>query len=150
MPPIQAEVFGERFDRLGFPVEQHTGQHINNFGLGSEGRHRTNVLDYPGGAIPTAERQQELDMHPTVKPIALIADLLLDCSKRSGIVLDMFGGSGTLILAAEKTGRKARVIELDPLYVDLSVRRWQEKTGEKAIHATSGKSFDQLAGVVNG
>jgi DNA modification methylase len=89
-------------------------------------------------------------MHPTVKPVALIADLLLDCSKRNGIVLDMFGGSGTLILAAEKTGRRARVIELDPLYVDLAVRRWQAKTGKKAIHAVSGKSFDQLAGAANG
>jgi|GEM_PF-2566015 len=71
-------------------------------------------------------------MHPTVKPVAFIADLLLDCSKRNGIVLDMFGGIGTIVLAAENTGRRARVIELDPLYVDLAVRRWQAKFGEKA------------------
>jgi len=121
------------------------GSHINNFGLGAEGRYRSNVLDYPGGASPDQNRREELEMHPTVKPIALIADLMLDCSRRNGIVLDLFGGSGTTILAAEQTGRRARVIELDPLYVDLTIRRWQKLTGDNAIHAKSRKTFDALA-----
>jgi DNA modification methylase len=120
------------------------GQHINNFGLGSEGRRRTNVLDYPGGSTLSPTRQEELEMHPTVKPVPLIADLMLDCSKRNGIVLDLFGGSGTAILAAEQTGRRARVIEIDPLYVDLAVRRWQDKTGKSATHGPSGRSFDKM------
>jgi DNA modification methylase len=123
-----------------------TGPHINNFGLGSEGRYRTNVLDYPGGATPDARRQEELQMHPTVKPVALIADLMRDCSKRNGLVLDPFGGSGTAILAAEETGRRARVIELDPRYVDLAVRRWQKQTGDRAVHEPSGRRFDEMPG----
>jgi DNA modification methylase len=120
------------------------GRHINNFGLGSEGRSRTNVLDYPGGATPDAARQEELAIHPTVKPTALIADLILDCSRPKGLVLDLFGGSGTTILAAEQTGRRSRVIEIDPLYVDLSIRRWQRATGAAAIHAKTGKAFNEL------
>jgi DNA modification methylase len=122
-----------------------TGPHINNFGLGSEGRYRTNVLEYPGGATPDAKRQEELQMHPTVKPVPLIADLMKDCSRRNGLVLDLFGGSGTALLAAEETGRRARVIELDPLYVDLAVRRWQRHTGGEAIHGPSGRTFDEMA-----
>ena len=85
-----------------------TAPHINNFKLGSEGRNRSNVLDYASGSGPEGSRKQELDMHPTVKPVALIADLMLDCSKRNGIVLDLFGGSGTTVLAAENSGRRAR------------------------------------------
>ncbi len=125
-----------------------TAPHINNFKLGSEGRNRSNVLDYASGSGPEGSRKQELDMHPTVKPVALIADLMLDCSKRNGIVLDLFGGSGTTILAAENSGRRARVIEIDPLYVDLSIRRWQKLTGDKAVLASSGKTFNELAGRV--
>jgi len=119
--------------------------HINNFGLGSEGRYRTNVMDYPGGATPDAKRQEELRMHPTVKPVAMIADLIRDCSRRNGLILDLFGGSGTAILGAELTGRHARVVEIDPLYVDLTIRRWQVKTGQQAVHAASGKTFGTLA-----
>lgn len=119
--------------------------HINNFGLGSEGRYRTNVLDYPGGSSLNKTRKEELDMHPTVKPIPLIADLIKDCSRRNGVVLDLFGGSGTTLLAAEETGRAGRVIELDPLYVDVAVRRWQRQTGQKAIHQLSNQPFDEIA-----
>lgn len=122
-----------------------SGPHINNFGLGAHGRYRTNVLDYAGGATPDAKRQEELQMHPTVKPVPLIADLMRDCSRRNGLVLDLFGGSGTAILAAEETNRKARVIELDPLYVDLAVRRWQKLTGAKAFHEGTGRTFDDMA-----
>ncbi len=83
-------------------------------------------------------------MHPTVKPVEMVADALLDCSTRSGIVLDCFGGSGTTLIAADKTGRRARLIELDPLYVDLTLRRYEALTGEKAVHVESGMTFSQL------
>jgi len=124
-----------------------SGKHINNFGLGSEGRHRSNVLDYPGGSPLVSTRREELDMHPTVKPVPLIADLMRDCSKRNGVILDLFGGSGTAILAAEEAGRRARVVEIDPLYVDLAIRRWQRKTGGTATLENSGLSFDRIAEV---
>jgi DNA modification methylase len=90
-------------------------------------------------------RRGELDLHPTVKPIALIADLIRDCSRRNALILDPFGGSGTTILAAERTGRVARVIELDPLYVDLAVRRCEQITGLAARHAVTGVSFTEIA-----
>jgi DNA modification methylase len=87
----------------------------------------------------------ELAMHPTVKPVALVADAIQDCSHRRGIVLDAFAGSRTTIIAAEKTGRVARALELDPKYVDVAVRRWEQTTGEKAIHSRSGKTFENYA-----
>jgi DNA modification methylase len=90
-------------------------------------------------------RRGELDLHPTVKPVALVADLIRDCSRRNGIILDPFGGSGTTILAAERTGRVARVIELDPLYVDLAVRRWEQTTGIAPRHAELGLNLTDLA-----
>jgi DNA modification methylase len=118
-----------------------TGPHINNFGLGGQGRYRTNVLDYPGVNSLHPARQRDLELHPTVKPVALIADLIRDCSRRNGVILDPFGGSGTTILAAERTGRIARVVELDPLYVDVAIRRWEKATGILARHAGTGLSF---------
>jgi len=84
-------------------------------------------------------------LHPTVKPIALVADAILDCSARGGIVLDPFLGSGTTVIAAERTGRRCCGLELDPLYVETIVRRWQNLTGGSARHAVSGRSFDDLA-----
>jgi DNA modification methylase len=122
-----------------------TAPHINNFGLGAKGRYRTNVLDYPGVNSMHPARRGELELHPTTKPIALIADLIRDCSKRNGIILDPFGGSGTTILAAERTGRSARLIELDPLYVDVAIRRWESTTGVPARHSKTGLSFEQVA-----
>ena len=119
--------------------------HINNFGLGAKGRHRSNVLDYPSVNSLHPARRGELDLHPTVKPVALVADLIRDCSRRNGIILDPFGGSGTTLLAAERTGRIARVIELDPLYVDLAVRRWEQTTGMAARHAGLGLNLTDLA-----
>lgn len=104
---------------LIFVMKNGTGGHINNFGLGEKGRHRTNVWDYPGLNGWTAERAEELAMHPTVKPVALVVDALKDCSKKGGIVLDCFAGSDTTIIAAEQAGRRARAIELDPAYVDV-------------------------------
>jgi DNA modification methylase len=118
--------------------------HINNFGLGSNGRYRTNVLDYAGGSSLSAKRKEELDIHPTVKPVALIADLIRDCSHRNGLILDPFGGSGTAILAAERSGRIARVIEIDPVYVDVAIDRWQRSTGATATHAATGKTFAKM------
>src|SRR5262245_13387246 len=112
-----------------------TGLHINNFRLGGQSRYRTNVLDYPSVNSLDPVRRGDLELHPTVKPIALIADLMRDCSRRNGIVLDPFGGSGTTILAAERAGRMARVAELDPLYVDVVIRRWEKMTGLSARHA---------------
>jgi DNA modification methylase len=119
--------------------------HTNNFGLGANGRYRANVLDYPGVNCLHPARRGDLDMHPTVKPVALVADLIRDCSRRHGIILDPFGGSGTTILAAERAGRIARVIELDPLYVDVTIRRWEQTTGVPAHHAELGLTFEEVA-----
>jgi DNA modification methylase len=83
-------------------------------------------------------------MHPTVKPVALVADAIRDCSKRDGIVLDCFGGSGTTLIAAEKTGRRGYLIELDPLYVDVTSRRFRKIYGEEPIHAETGRTFSEL------
>ncbi len=87
----------------------------------------------------------ELAMHPTVKPVSLVADAIRDCSKRDGIILDPFAGSGTTIIAAAKTGRRARAMDLDPHYVDVAIRRWQAWSGESAIHAETRRSFDEIA-----
>ena len=119
--------------------------HINNFGLGAQGRHRANVIDCPGVNSNHPARKGELELHPTVKPVALIADLLRDCSRRNGVILDPFGGSGTTVLAAERSGRIARVIELDPLYVDVAIRRWEQFTGSPARAVWSGGTFADTA-----
>lgn len=118
--------------------------HINNVELGRHGRHRSNLWRYAGQNTFHSNREEELAMHPTVKPVAMIADAILDCSNRGDIILDPFGGSGTALLAAEKTGRCARLIELEPRYVDVTVRRWQDLTGIDAVHAGSGKTFNQI------
>ena len=86
-------------------------------------------------------------MHPTVKPVALIADAIKDCSRRGGLILDSFAGSGSTIIAAEKTGRRAYALEIDPGYVDTAVRRWQIYTGETATHDETGETFDQVMAV---
>jgi DNA modification methylase len=120
------------------------GPHTNTFELGQHGRHRTNVWDYAGVNTLKPGRLDELAMHPTVKPVALVADALKDCSKRTDIVLDPFGGSGTTLIAAEKTGRRARLIELEPKFVDVTVRRWQAFTGKFARHIATGLSFEDV------
>jgi len=133
---------------LVFIFKQGQGAHRNNVQLGQFGRNRSNVWRYPGAnsfARSTAEGNV-LALHPTVKPVALVADAILDCSARGDIVLDAFLGSGTTLIAAERTGRRCCGIELDPTYVDTAVRRWQRLTGDKARHAASGRSFDDLAG----
>ena len=121
--------------------------HRNNVQLGRYGRNRTNVWTYPGvsGFGRQGEEGDLLSLHPTVKPVALVADAILDCSSRGNLVLDAFLGSGTTLIAAERTGRCCRGLELDPLYVDTMIRRWQAYAGEDARHAVSGQSFAQLA-----
>ena len=123
--------------------------HINNFNLGEKGRYRTNVWNYPG-ANTGPDRREALEIHPTVKPVSMFVDAILDCSHRGGIVLDCFGGSGTTVIAAERTGRTARVMELDLLYADLIVRRWQSFTGNRAIHASTGATFDEMTSIRSG
>ena len=118
-----------------------TGKHVNNIELGRHGRNRTNVWSYPGVTSIQGGRREDLKLHPTVKPVALIADAILDGSHRGDLVLDPFAGSGTIILAAENTGRRARAIEIEPRYVDVTIRRWQDQTGQDAIHAATGMTF---------
>lgn len=130
---------------LIFVFKVGTGQHTNSFGLGDTGRYRTNVWDYAGISSISSGRAEELAMHPTVKPVALIADALRDCSRRGEIVLDGFGGSGSTLIAAEKTGRSARLIEFDPLYCDTIVRRWEAFTGKKASMAGCRRTFDDVS-----
>jgi len=122
-----------------------TAAHINNFELGQHGRHRTNVWDYAGVNTLKPDRMAELKMHPTVKPVALVADAIRDCSKRNGIILDPFAGSGTTAIAAEQAGRLCYALELDPRYVDTAVHRWEKVAGDSAIHADTGKSFAETA-----
>nr|WP_082553947.1 DNA methyltransferase [Altererythrobacter sp. Root672] len=130
---------------LIFVFKHGQAPHVNSFGLGETGRYRTNVWDYPGISSLTASREAELAMHPTVKPVALVADALKDCSRRGDIVLDPFAGSGTTLIAAHETGRTAHVIELDPLYCDTIIRRFETFTGQQAALAATGASFDDVA-----
>ena len=115
--------------------------HRNNVQLGKHGRYRTNIWEYDGMNSFQSGRDDKLAMHPTVKPTALVADAILDCSNRKDIVLDPFAGSGTTILAAERTGRLARCIELDPQYVDVALHRFWTLTGERARNLWTGKYY---------
>ena len=129
---------------LVFVFKSGRAPHINNFALGQHGRHRSNVWDYPGVNSFGPSRMEELAMHPTVKPVALVADAIKDCSQRGGIVLDAFAGSGTIFIAAEKTGRLAYAMEIEPRYVETAIRRWEDYTGEEAIHDDSGLTLPEL------
>jgi DNA modification methylase len=130
-----------------FVFRNGKGQHRNNIQLGRYGRNRTNVWHYPG--VNTLSKQGDegnlLALHPTVKPVALIADALLDCSARGDLVLDSFLGSGTTLIAAERTGRCCCGIEIDPIYVDTAIKRWQRHTGDQAVLGSSGKRFEEMA-----
>lgn len=130
---------------LVFVFKVGTALHTNSFGLGDTGRYRTNVWDYAGVNTLGIGRMEELKLHPTVKPVALIADAIKDCSRRGERVLDVFGGSGSTLIAAESVGRLARLIEYDPLYCDTIVKRWQDFTGREARLASDGRSFDALS-----
>ena len=130
---------------LVFVFRNGKSSHRNNVQLGRFGRNRTNIWNYP--SINTPSRQGEegnlLALHPTVKPVALVADALLDCTAPGNLVLDSFLGSGSTLIAAHRIGRVCHGIEIDPLYIDTAIRRWQRYTGSHAIHAETGKRFEQ-------
>jgi DNA modification methylase len=131
---------------LVFVFKNGKDKHKNNIQLGQFGRYRTNVWSYPG-VNSFARKTDEgnlLELHPTVKPVALVADAIMDVSARGDVVLDSFLGSGTTIIAAERTGRICYGIELEPQYVDTAIRRWQVLTGLSAKHGISGRSFSEL------
>lgn len=129
---------------LVFVFKNGTGRHLNNVELGKHGRYRTNVWRYAGVNTMRKGRMEELAMHPTVKPVAMVADAIKDCTKIGEIVLDSFAGSGTTIIAAEKTKRIGYGIELDPHYCDVIVKRWQEFTGKQAVLEATGQIFNTL------
>ncbi|RTL51180.1 MAG: DNA methylase N-4 [Rhodocyclaceae bacterium] len=129
---------------LVFVFKKGKSPHINNFELSQHGRYRTNVWSYPGVNTFTGKGFELLKLHPTVKPVSLIADAIRDCSHRKGIVLDPFAGSGTIFLAAERTGRIARGMELDPKYVDVAIGRWQRKTGQSAVLSATGQPWEAV------
>lgn len=130
---------------LVFVFKVGVAPHTNSFGLGDTGRYRTNVWDYAGISSMSSTRADELAMHPTVKPVALIADAIRDCTRRGESVLDGFGGSGSTLIAAETCGRKARLIEFDPTYCDTILARWQVFTGKRPILVDTGQDFETIA-----
>lgn len=127
-----------------FVFKNGDAPHRNNVELGRHGRNRSNVWTYAGVNSFRAGRMDELSVHPTVKPVALVADAIRDCSRRGEIVLDPFMGSGTTILAAERVGRRGYGLEIDPLYVDVAIRRWQSFTGRDALLEATGQTFDEV------
>lgn len=132
-----------RQHELIFVFKHGEGPHQNNIGLG--GRTRSNVWQYRGVNESGEDRMDPLGFRPTVRPVAMIADVLRDVSRRGDVVLDMFLGSGSTLIAAEETDRVCIGVELDPVYVDAAIRRWQKRTGKSAIHAVTGKTFDAIA-----
>jgi DNA modification methylase len=133
-----------------FVFKAGRGTHQNNIQLGQYGRHRSNVWSYPGANSfsRATDEGHLLALHPTVKPVRLVADAILDCSTRGDVILDSFLGSGTTLIAAERVGRICHGIEIDPLYVDTAIRRWQSYTGDSAVHAVTGKRFGEEAAEV--
>jgi DNA modification methylase len=142
---------------LIFVFKNGTATHTNNFELGQHGRYRTNVWDYAGmGSFANQEQirtedgrqvaggNELLKMHPTVKPVKLVADAILDCSLHSELILDLFGGSGTTLIACEETDRRCCMMELDPKYVDTIIRRWQKYTGEQAFLESTKQKFNEV------
>lgn len=130
---------------LIFLYKNGDAPHLNNVELGRHGRNRSNVWTYAGVNTFRQGRRDDLTVHPTVKPVALIADVIKDCTRRGDLVVDPFLGSGTTLLAAERVGRKAFGLEIDPLYVDAAIRRWQDVTKRDAILAATGQAFDEVA-----
>jgi DNA modification methylase len=128
-----------------FVYKNGDASHQNNVELGRHGRNRSNVWTYAGVNTFRAGRLDELSIHPTVKPVGLVADAMRDCSRRGDIVLDPFLGSGTTVLAAERVGRRGYGIEIDPLFVDAAIRRWQDFTRRDAILKATGQTFDEVA-----
>jgi DNA modification methylase len=121
-----------------------SASHTNTFGLGDKGRYRTNIWSYAGVNTFKSDRMAEIASHPTVKPVSLVSDAIRDVSNRGQTVLDVFGGSGTTLIAAEKTGRRARLIEIDPIYCDVIIRRWEKLTGKQATLTGNGETFEMV------
>ncbi|MEH2561804.1 DNA modification methylase [Bradyrhizobium sp. AZCC 2289] len=132
---------------LVFVFKKGHAAHVNNIQLGRFGRHRPNVWDYPSQNVWANSAKGKLSIHPTVKPVALVADAIRDCSNQNDVILDPFGGVGTTLIAAERTERCAKLIEIDPLYVDATVRRWQHLTGKIAVHAETAQPFGASADI---
>jgi len=131
---------------LVFVFKHGSKAHINNVELGKNGRYRTNVWDYAG--VNTFQNTKDLDMHPTVKPVVMIKDAIMDCTKRGDIVLDVFGGSGSTLIAAEDCNRKAYLMEIDPGYVDVILQRYWDHTGTEPVHE-NGSTFSEMMEVRN-
>jgi DNA modification methylase len=129
-----------------FVFKNGTASHQNNVQLGRFGRHRSNVWNYPGANSMGrgTEEGNLLALHPTAKPIKLVADAILDCSARGDLILDPFLGSGTTLMAAERVGRRCYGLEIDPLYTDIIIRRWQAQTGDDAVHEVTGRRFNDI------
>jgi DNA modification methylase len=133
---------------LIFAFENGTAPHINSFELGQHGGYRTNIWQYRGVNTLKTGRLDELALHPTVKPVAMIADAIKDVSRRGGIVLDLFGGSGSTLIAAHKTGQRARLCELDPIYCDPILQRWEifaKDDAELIVRKESGQALNDAA-----
>jgi DNA modification methylase len=122
-----------------------TAAHLNNIQLGRHGRSRSNVWHYGGVNTFRVGRLDDLSSHPTVKPVALVADAIKDCTRRDDIVLDTFSGSGTTVLAAERVGRRGFAMEIEPRFVDVAIRRWQTFTRKDAVHVATGLTFDEIS-----
>lgn len=120
------------------------GPVINNVQLGKFGRYRTNVWDFRGYSAFGKDRTEALAAHPTVKPWSMLAEIILDCTKRGDVILDPFLGSGSAILAAAKTSRRCFGIELEPKYVEVAIARWEKMVGAKAVHEATGLTLDEL------
>jgi DNA modification methylase len=129
---------------LVFVFKSGTAKHINNFKMGGKGRTRSNLWSYDGANGFRKGRREDLADHPTVKPVQMVADAILDCSHMKGLILDAFCGAGTTLLAAERTGRRGYGIEIDPAYVDVALRRLEKETGEAAV-LENGETFAQTA-----
>jgi DNA modification methylase len=119
--------------------------HVNNVQLGKNGRWRSNVWTYPGASSRGSEAREELQHHPTVKPVAMLEDALLDLTERGDIVIDPFVGSGSTLVACEKTGRRCCGLELDPLYVEVILRRYEAVTKQPAVLESIGEIYAELA-----
>jgi DNA modification methylase len=129
---------------LVFIAKKGKASHRNNIQLGRYGRSRSNIWRYPGLSSFGRDRDEQLALHPTPKNVTMVADAIRDTSLAGEIVLDGFLGSGTSAIACERTGRRCRGIDIDPLYVDAAVRRWQNATGRKAILDGTDKSFEEI------
>lgn len=128
---------------LIFVYKKGTAPHVNNVELWVHGRYRTNVWDYPG-VNSFGENRADLLLHPTVKNVQMVADAIMDVTGRGDVVLDSFLGFGTTLLACERTGRVCRGIEIEPKYIDVAIRRWQEMTGQDAVNIQTGRTYNEI------